>query len=76
MSGNTKADNFKVKENVECPPEGCGTPGENDITGTKFYDANVNGTQDSGEPGIPGWKIELSPASNTTAGTPTATTRS
>jgi len=66
VDSNSKTDNFKVKEDVECPPEGCGTPGENDITGTKFYDANVNGTQDPDEPGIPGWKIELSPAFNTT----------
>ena len=29
------------------------------ICATKFYDANGNGVQDNGEPGIPGWKIVL-----------------
>ena len=32
----------------------------------KFYDANVNGTQDPGELGIPGWHIEIDIPSNTT----------
>src|ERR1051325_9754764 len=27
------------------------------ISGRKFYDANANGIQDAGEPGISGWKI-------------------
>lgn len=29
------------------------------IYGVKFYDANNNGQWDSGEPGLPGWVIEL-----------------
>jgi hypothetical protein len=29
------------------------------ISGAKFYDANVNGTWDSGEPPIEGWKVHL-----------------
>jgi len=29
------------------------------FTGSKYYDANENGGQDSGEPGLPGWTIEL-----------------
>jgi len=33
------------------------------ICATMFYDANVNGTQDIGEPGISGWKIVLTDSS-------------
>jgi protocatechuate 3,4-dioxygenase beta subunit len=29
------------------------------ISGAKFYDANVNGVWDSGEPPIGGWKVHL-----------------
>lgn len=54
----TKTDNFKVL--------GSTTPaGENgSVTIRKFYDANVNGTWDAGEPelpliGAPGWKVDL-----------------
>lgn len=57
--GNKKTDNFKVDQDG-------GSPTENEISGTKFYDANVNGTQDAGEPGIPGWQIEIDIPSNTT----------
>jgi hypothetical protein len=36
------------------------------ICGTKFHDLNGNGVRDSGEPGLPGWTIELvDPATNT-----------
>lgn len=60
--GNSKTDNFKVDQ------DGGPSPTENEISGTKFYDANVNGVRDdpSDEPGIPGWKIEISIPSNTT----------
>ena len=73
--GNKKTDNFKVDESLQCPvqdpececPEGgCDDPTENEITGTKFYDANVNGIQDGDEAGIPGWFIQASIPSNTT----------
>ena len=56
--GNKKTDNFKVDQGA--------SPTENEISGTKFYDANVNGTQDPGELGIPGWHIEIDIPSNTT----------
>jgi hypothetical protein len=49
----TKTDNFKVLTN------GGGSPPPPSITGMKFYDANVNGTQDASEPGINGWFVEL-----------------
>jgi SdrD B-like domain len=49
----TKTDNFKVLNN------GTGSPPPPSITGIKFYDTNVNGVQDSGEPGINGWWIDL-----------------
>jgi SdrD B-like domain len=55
--GNSKTDNFKVKE-----PEVTGST----ISGEKFYDVNVNGVLDPGEVGIPGWKIEADIPSNTT----------
>ncbi|MDP3010966.1 MAG: SdrD B-like domain-containing protein [Methylococcales bacterium] len=48
----TKTDNFKVK--VSLPP-----PVGSNISGVKFYDANVNGILDSNELGIPFWKIAL-----------------
>jgi SdrD B-like domain len=57
----TKTDNFKVKEGLP--------PGELfAISGYKFYDANLNGTFDTGEEGIPFFKIELfgDQSSNTT----------
>jgi len=30
------------------------------ISGAKFYDADLDGMRDSGEPAIPGWKVHLS----------------
>jgi hypothetical protein len=48
----TKTDNFKVFGSNEPPPT-------TSITGVKFYDTNVNGVQDSGEPGINGWHVKL-----------------
>ncbi len=48
----SKTDNFKVK--VSLPP-----PVGSNISGVKFYDANVNGIQDTNELGIPFWKIAL-----------------
>jgi hypothetical protein len=64
-----KTDNFKVLETGEggCPPE-CPLPPGSSISGTKFYDANLNGVQDGTEPGIRGWKIVLfgDASSNTT----------
>jgi hypothetical protein len=54
----SKTDNFKVLEEDSCEPN-CPLPQGSIITGVKFYDTNGNGVQDSGEPGIPGWKIVL-----------------
>jgi hypothetical protein len=53
QNNSTKTDNFKVLTN------GGGTPPPPSITGVKFYDSNVNGIQDTGEPGITGWFVEL-----------------
>jgi len=36
--------------------------GETAVSGAKFYDANVNGVWDAGEPGIEGWKVHLTGA--------------
>jgi len=72
----SKTDNFKVLESASCPnPPTCLLPLLPHISGAKFYDANVNGTQDASEPGIPGWQIVLFGASSnntTTALTNTA----
>jgi SdrD B-like protein len=51
----TKTDNFKV---------GTSSPYAGDITGIKFYDANVDGIQQNGELGIAGWRITLFGISN------------
>lgn len=45
-NGDTKSDNFKVRE-----------PGPAYVTVCKFNDLNGNGTLESGEPFIPGWPI-------------------
>jgi hypothetical protein len=47
----SKTDNFKVNVN----PNGQGVS----ITGIKFYDLNLNGVQDPGEPGINFWFVDL-----------------
>ena len=36
------------------------------ITGTKFFDTNMNGVQDVGEPGIEGWLIDITDGTTTT----------
>jgi hypothetical protein len=48
----SKTDNFKVPAGPPVPPQNIFT-----ISGTKFYDANVNGTMDQGEVGIQFWQI-------------------
>lgn len=53
-NNSSKTDNFKVKVNG-----GGGPPPPISISGVKFYDANVNGLQDTGEPGINAWWVEL-----------------
>ena len=47
----TKTDNFKVVEDH--------TPQIAEICVDKFYDKNVNGIQDPGEPSIIGWKFQI-----------------
>ena len=51
-NSDSKTDNFKVLETecVECLTQST-------ISGTKFYDANLNGVLDVGEAGVPFWKI-------------------
>jgi hypothetical protein len=64
----SKTDNFKVRATAGCPnPNDCGQTLSPLISGVKFYDANTNGSQDAGEPGIPNWQIVLfGAASNST----------
>jgi len=50
----SKTDNFKVLETA-CTTD-C-LPLVSTISGTKFYDANLNGVLDVGEAGVPFWKI-------------------
>jgi len=63
-----KTDNFKVKETGSCTTN-CELPPGSQITGVKFYDADVDGVFDPNEVGIAGWKIELfgTQVSNTTS---------
>ena len=49
----SKTDNFKVKGCEGSPPQETFY----NISGKKFYDANVDGVWDAGEPGIPFWQI-------------------
>jgi len=49
----TAYDSFVVKETED-------EPGAATVKVTKFYDANANGTRDSGEASIEGWKVEVS----------------
>jgi len=52
VPGDTKTDNFKIRQPVVL---------EIEIFGMKFYDTNTNGQWDPGEPLIPGWRIEKIP---------------
>jgi hypothetical protein len=44
--------------------------GEQSVAGTKFYDANTNGSRDAGEPGVADWLIDIT----SSAGSQTAVT--
>ena len=46
----------------DCAPE----PEPGSITATKYYDANANGTRDSGEVGIAGWPVTATGGGTTT----------
>jgi hypothetical protein len=48
----TKTDNFKVREED--------TPTAATVNVRKFYDANANGTFDSGESYVEGWQVDIS----------------
>jgi hypothetical protein len=56
VPGNTKTDNFRVKENVRQPPE------DGALEAIKFYDANASGTYDAGDILLPDWKMTLTSA--------------
>lgn len=49
VPASSKTDNYKVKGRV-VPPK---------VTFLKFYDANANGVQDSGEVTLPGWEFTV-----------------
>lgn len=63
-NSDTKTDNFKVRDPETPPPP----DPRYSIEGTKFYDSNVDGVQNNGEPGIFNYQIELfgDESSNTT----------
>jgi hypothetical protein len=54
VPGNIKTDNFKAPDG-STPPQDTST-----ISGTKFYDANVNGINNDTEAGIQGWQVCIS----------------
>jgi hypothetical protein len=56
-ANSSKTDNFKVSEQVVCDPSPCPPPPTASICVTKFYDANANGKQDTGEPNLVGWEL-------------------
>ncbi len=49
-----KTDNFKLRNQPSGCTSNCTPPV---LTGLKWYDTNTNGVKDSGEPTIPGWRI-------------------
>ena len=59
----SKTDNFKCKEN--------GGPPQFGIGGTKYYDTNLNGTQEAGELGIEGVTIKITLSNNSMTTTQT-----
>jgi Ca2+-binding RTX toxin-like protein len=56
ISGSTATINLAAGETVSVRYTNVVTPA---FTGVKYYDANENGGRDVGEPGLPGWTIEL-----------------
>lgn len=69
-AGKSKTDNFKVQASQctsNCPSQ------HFTISGTKFYDANLDGIQDNGEAGIQFWQIRIG-SSNVSAFVPFGTT--
>ena len=56
ISGSTATINLAAGETVSVRFTNVVTPA---FTGVKYYDANENGGRDAGEPGLPGWTIEL-----------------
>jgi hypothetical protein len=60
-NGENKTDNFKVKT-IATPPS--------TLCVDKFYDTNVNGVQDPGEPSIVGWQVSITDNINLVRFTP------
>lgn len=58
-----KYDAFKVRSSGG---GGGGGGGDPLVSGLKYYDTNTNGQWDAGEPGIPGWKIDVTGSATTT----------
>ena len=57
LNGHITADGIGLERSACCDPGGT-------LTGMKFQDLNCNGKKEAGEPGLPGWTIQLS--NNTT----------
>ena len=60
-----KYDYFKIRAGEEECPD-CNEQSNPDLSGLKYYDVNTNGQWDAGEPGIPGWLIDVGGSATTT----------
>src|SRR5262249_52406326 len=52
-----KSDNFKIL--ADCPGGVCGAL-QSAISGVKYFDSNANGLNDSGDPTLANWQINIS----------------
>ena len=59
IDGYITADGIGLERSACCDPGGI-------LTGMKFEDLNCNGKKEAGEPGLPGWTIQLSNGATTT----------
>lgn len=58
LNGYITADGIGLERSACCDPGGT-------LTGMKFQDLNCNGKKEAGEPGLPGWTIQLSNSATT-----------
>lgn len=66
-----KYDAFKVREGDECTD--CGEEGNPQLQLFKYFDTNINGQWDDGEPGIGNWLIDVTSGGSAITGSPFST---